>query len=165
MENRQNDMARVWALQTAVLACAAVVVFWGFYLVDHFAAAGRGGGGVGGMLQRYFSFDPAGVSNSVSSLSGVNVAVFGIVITVVSIIVQLTADRYTGVTRMFLSDRINLLVPAYYVVACVVSVWVSTAVKGEFVPRSTLTVVLSMTTGGLNSRVSGSMICSGSSER
>ena len=35
-------------------------------------------------------------------------AVFGIVITVVSIIVQLSADRYTGVARMFLRDRVNL---------------------------------------------------------
>ena len=150
MEEKQgNEMARVWALQTAVLACAAVVGFWGFYIVDHFAAQASEAGGVGGMLSRYFSFDPAGVGNSVSALSGINVAVFGIVITVVSIIVQLTADRYTGVTRMFLRDRINVLVPAYYVVACVVSVWVSTAVKSDFVPRGTLTAVLSMTTGGL----------------
>jgi hypothetical protein len=147
MENRRSDMARVWTLQTAVLACAALVVFWGFYAVDHFAVGA--GHGTGGFLGRYFSFDPNSVSNGVSSLSGVNIAVFGIVITVVSIIVQLTADRYSGVARMFLSDRINLLVPAYYVVACVVSVWMSTGVKDQFVPRGTLTMVLSLTMGGL----------------
>src|SRR5262249_22571943 len=95
------------------------------------------------------NFDPAGVSNAVSSLSGINTAVFGIVITVVSIIVQLTAERYTGVWRMFLRDRINLLVSAYYVVACVASVWLSTALQADYVPRATLTAVLSVTTGGL----------------
>jgi hypothetical protein len=148
MEKGQRDMARVWALQTAVLACVAVVVFWGFYVIDHFAAVRRDDGLIG-PVAGYFAFDPGGTANSVSALSGINVAVFGIVITVVSIIVQLTADRYTGVARMFLRDRINVLVPAYYVIACVVSVWVSTAIKSDFVPRGTLTVVLSMTTGGL----------------
>jgi len=147
MENRRSDMARVWALQTAVLALVALVVFWGFYVIDHFAAAP--GSSAVSVLGRYFSFDPAAVSNGVSALCGINVAVLGIVITVVSIIVQLTAERYSGVARMFLSDRVNLLVPAYYVVACVAGVWVATAVKNDFVPRSTLTVVLSMTMGGL----------------
>jgi len=47
----------------------------------------------------------------------------GIVITVVSIVVQLSAERYTGVTKMFLKDRTNMLVMAYYVVACVCGIW------------------------------------------
>ena len=62
----------------------------------------------GGPMARYFAFDPQSVSDAIASLAGVNAAVFGIVITVVSIIVQLTADRYTGVARMFLRDRINV---------------------------------------------------------
>ncbi len=49
-------------------------------------------------------------------------AVLGIVITVVSLLVQLTAERYTGVAQMFLRDRTNVAVMAYYVVTCVVGV-------------------------------------------
>ena len=40
----------------------------------------------------------------------------GIVITVVSLLVQLTAVRYSGVAQMFLRDRTNIVVMAYYVV-------------------------------------------------
>src|SRR5262245_65468161 len=129
-------MRRLWALQTAVLACAAVVVFWGFYTLDHFALSRtvNGPSGLTGPLVRYFKFDPHSLSDTMSSLAGINAAVFGIVITVVSIIVQLTAERYTGVARVFLRDRVNILVPAYYVVATVVSVWLSAALQSEYVP-------------------------------
>src|SRR5262245_56225489 len=144
-------MRRLWALQTAVLACAAVVVFWGFYTLDHFALsrAADGPSGWAGPLVRYFKFDPHAVNNAMSSLAGVNAAVFGIVITVVSIIVQLTAERYTGVARIFLRHPANILTPAYYVVACVVSVWLSASMQSYYVPIATLTAALSLTTGAL----------------
>ena len=61
-------------------------------------------------------------------------AVLGIVITVVSIIVQLSADRYTGVARMFLSDRTNLAVMAYYVVGAVCGVWLQRLDPAELRP-------------------------------
>jgi Predicted membrane protein (DUF2254) len=141
-----GEMPRRWALQTGVLALAAIVVFWGFYTLDYFADPERP---VDGPLARYMGFDPHVVGDAVSSLSGVNAAVFGIIITVVSIIVQLTASRYAGVARMFLRDPVNIFVCAYYVVACVVSVWLSASVEDEYVPRLTLAITLSMTTGGL----------------
>ena len=140
-------MSRVWARQTAILAISAVVLFWGFYTLDHVAQSV--GGHAGNPLQRYLNYDAGNLANAISSLADVNAAVFGIVLTVVSIIVQLTAERYTGVARMFMRDRVNVLVPAYYVVACVVSVWLSASVQPQFVPHATVTAVLSMTTGGL----------------
>jgi hypothetical protein len=139
-------MPRRWALQTAILACAAVAVFWGFYTHEKLA---RPDPDSAGPLARYMAFDAASVGDGASSLSGINAAVFGIVITVVSIIVQLTAGRYAGVARMFLRDRVNMFVAAYYVVACVVSVWLSVSLTPDYVPRATLAVTLSMTTGGL----------------
>jgi hypothetical protein len=146
-----GELPRRWALQTAVLAVSAIAVFWGFYTLDYFAAPNSAGSGPrgGGPLAQYMNFDAASVGDGVSSLSGVNAAVFGIIITVVSIILQLTASRYAGVVRMFLRDRVNMFVAAYYVVACVVSVWLSASVETNYVPRATLAVTLSMTTGGL----------------
>src|SRR3954447_26533676 len=78
-----------------------------------------------------------------------NAAVFGIVITVVSIIVQLSAERYTGVARMFLNDRVNLGVAAYYVVACVIGVWLSVTLKHDYVPYWTLFAMVCVTTFSL----------------
>ena len=146
-KNSLKDMLRLWSLQTAVLACAALVVFWGFYALDYFAQNGRGG--PAGFVAKYFSYDPDGLSDAISSLAAVNAAIFGIIITVVSIIVQLSAERYTGVARMFLRDRINQYVAAYYVVACVISVWISTTLQSNYVPSATLTAMLSITTGGI----------------
>lgn len=151
MGNGSGDMSRVWALQAAVLACAAVIVFWGFYTLDYLAMSqsARSFPALLGPLSHYLAFDERSLSDAIASLAGINAAVFGIVITVVSIIVQLTAERYTGVARMFLRDRVNILVAAYYVVACVVSVWLAASLRSDFVPRATLAAALCMTTGGL----------------
>src|SRR5262249_3544605 len=44
---------------------------------------------------------------------------------------------------------LNIQVAAYYVITCVASVWLSTAVQAQYVPVLTLTALLAMTTGGL----------------
>jgi hypothetical protein len=149
--NNRGGALRLFALQMAVLAWAALIVFWGFYAADHFVLARPAAGAApfAGPLERYFAFDPHSLSDAIASLAGVNAAVFGIVITVVNIIVQLSADRYTGVARMFVRDRMNIQVAAYYVVACVVGVWISASLQSDYVPRITLAVMLSLTTGGL----------------
>lgn len=149
MSNRRQEAFQRFALQAAILAWGATVAFWILYAIDHYWASRPAAGAppYAGPFSRYFSFDPD--SNAVASLSGVNIAVFGIVITVVSIIVQLSAERYTGVARMFLRDRINIRISAYYVVACVISVWLLASIQDDYVPRATLVVMLCVTTGGL----------------
>jgi hypothetical protein len=94
-------------------------------------------------------FDAESLTDAVSAIAGMNAAVFGIVVTVVSIIVQLSQDRYTGVARMFLKDRVNLAVMGYYVVACVAGVWLSVALKHDWVPRYTVFGMIWVTTGSL----------------
>lgn len=146
-----NEAFRVFAIRAAVLACLAVGVFWFFYILDfaiHTAIAGKGDAGVNPFIG-FFSFDAPSVNNPVSGLTGINAAVFGIVITVCSIIVQLTADRYTGVAGLFLRDRTNMIVGAYYVIACVLSVWLSAAMQPDYIPPITLVLALSLTTGGI----------------
>jgi hypothetical protein len=148
MNNGVGKVFRRFTLQAAVLAWGALFVFWVFFALDHYWLSRETGiQQFADPFLRYFSFDQD--SNAVASLSGINIAVFGIVITVVSIIVQLSADRYTGVARMFLRDRVNIRVSAYYVVTCVVSVWLSSSLHEDYVPRTTLMIVLCMTTGGL----------------
>src|SRR5688572_6870028 len=143
------NFRRQWVLPIVVLTAAALVVFWGFYTLDHFVTGGHPKAEPKGPFQRYVQFDPVSITDAVSSLAGMIAAVFGIVITVVSIIVQLSADRYTGVARMFLRDRINLGVMAYYVIACVCGVWLSVGIQTEYVPRAALLAMMAATTGGL----------------
>jgi hypothetical protein len=140
-----NEIFRTFASRMAVLAWAALLVFWGIYATDHFVAPADSV--FTNPLSRYFTFQAD--SNQIAALAGMNAAIFAIVITVASIIVQLTADRYTGVARMFLRDKINVRVAAYYVITCVVGAWLVLAIHSDYAPRATIALLLSLTTGGI----------------
>jgi hypothetical protein len=149
MQPGSLNVRRHWVLPIILLTSAALVVFWGFYSLDYYLTGFQLLGTPRGPIDRYLRFDPSTIADAVSSLAGMIAAVFGIVITVVSIIVQLSAERYTGVARMFLRDRTNLAVLAYYVIACVCGVWLSVSLQDEYVPRAALLAMMVATTGGL----------------
>jgi hypothetical protein len=137
-----------WTYPIVVLVTFSLLVFAGFYTIDYFITGGADKDSTG-PLSRYWHFDADHITDAVSALGGMIAAVLGIVITVVSIIVQLSAARYTGVARMFLRDRINIGVMAFYVMACICGVWLSMSVHADFVPRAALLAVMSFTTLGL----------------
>ncbi|MFO0549936.1 MAG: DUF2254 family protein [Polyangiaceae bacterium] len=139
---------RLWLWPMLSLAMVAVLVFSALYAIDLVVTGGPASTKGSGVLS-YFIFDQDHITDAVSGLGAMVAAVLGIVVTVVSIVVQLSAERYTGVTAMFLRDRTNILVMAYYVVTCVCGVWVSLSVRAEFVPRLTLVFMLLLTVVGL----------------
>lgn len=134
-----SSVRRLWLWPILVLAALSLVVFAAFYLID------GGSGSVG----RYLGFEADMITDALPALAGMTAAVLGIVITVVSIIVQLSAERYTGVAQLFLRDRVNAAVLAYFIVACVCGVWLSLAVHRDFVPRAAIVAMLLFTTTGL----------------
>ncbi len=149
MTDGQGSFRKQWLLPIVVLTAAALVIFWGFYTLDYFVTGGDTQAHPVTPIGRYVHFDPTSITDATSSLAGMIAAVFGIVITVVSIIVQLSADRYTGVARMFLRDRINLAVMGYYLIACVCGVWLSVSLHRDYVPRMALLAMIGATTFGL----------------
>ncbi len=144
-----HSFRRQWLVPVVLLTSVAFAIFWAFYALDVVSASKPEAMVGNGPIAHYLRFDPGSITDAVSSLAGMIAAVFGIVITVVSIIVQLSAERYTGVARMFLRDRVNLGVMAFYLVACVCGVWLSVSLHHDFVPRATLVGMLVTTTGGL----------------
>ncbi len=139
----------MWLRPIGVLAAVPAVLFVAFYLLDYFVTGGTAPSTADGLLERYFLFDPSQISDAIPALAGMMAAVLGIVITVVSIIVQLSAERYTGVAQMFLRDRINIGVMAYFVIACVCGVWLSMSLHNSWVPRSATLAMMAATTFGL----------------
>ena len=132
------------------LAAFALTLFAALWLIDYFfidaATAHRKEGPFG----QLFDFDALTMQNALGSLSQVIAAVLGIAITVVSIVVQLAATRYTSrVADLFFRDRINLGVMGFFVVACVESVWVSFIVRTDYVPQATITATVIMSSGSL----------------
>lgn len=140
---------RQWVLRIAVLLAVALGAFWALYSLDFYFFGHAMTGPAANPFAHYFRFDSSSISDAISSLAGNIAAVFGLVITVVSIIVQLSADRYTGVTRMFFGDRLNISVMAFYLVACVYAVWLSVALQHDYIPRAVLVTMLCTTTFGL----------------
>jgi Predicted membrane protein (DUF2254) len=140
---------RLWLVPIAVLAAIALFGFAGLYLLDTFVTGGGHVEEPGGALSRYVMFEPSMITDALPSLAAMTAAVLGIVITVVSIIVQLSSERYTGVARMFLRDRVNVVVMAYFVVACVCGVFLSLSVREDFVPRAAVLAMMISTAFGL----------------
>lgn len=140
---------RLWIVPTAVLMGIALAIFLGLFAIDHYATGGGDQPVFGGPLGRYLGYDPDSIGDITSGLGAMNAAVLGIVITVVSIVVQLSASLYPGVARMFVRDTVNLAVLTYYVVWCVVGVCVALSLHADFVPRVALTVQTLATTLGV----------------
>jgi len=137
------------ALTLGLLAAFAFCIFAAFWLLDYFVfdAAHRG---AKGPVAQLFDYDAETMQNALGSLAQVIAAVLGIAITVVSIVVQLAANRYTSrVTDMFFHDRTNLAVMGFFVIACIEALWVSFGVAKDYVPQGTITVALLMATASL----------------
>lgn len=127
---------RLWLVPMAILGGIALIIFVSLYTLDHHVTGGISDPHPASAAGRYVRFEPTLISDALSGLAGMTAAVLGIVITVVSLLVQLTSERYTGVAQMFLRDRRNVTVMAYYVVTCVVGVALSLSLHNEFVPRA-----------------------------
>jgi len=140
---------QLWLVPMALLGGIALLGFIGFYLFDDVLTGGPpaepGVSGIG----RYVRLDPDHISDAVTGLTGTTVAVLAIVITVVSLLVQLTSERYTGVAAMFLRDRTNIAVMAYYVITSVFGLATSLSLHGHFVPRTVVLVMMIASAFGL----------------
>lgn len=140
-----KGLARQWAIPIIVLGSLALVATVGLYSIDHYLVGQRSTT----FLSHYLRFSPEAVSNSVGVLSSIIAAVLGIVLTVVSIVVQLTATRYSpAVTELFLQDRTNIAVMGLYVIACVMGFWIAFAVNDDWVPQVSLIAMLTLATFG-----------------
>ncbi len=132
------------------LAAFAVAAFSAVWLLDYFVIGANQAGRRDGPFAQLFDFDAETMQNALGSLSQVIAAVLGIAITVVSIVVQLAATRYTSrVADLFFRDRINLGVMGFFVVACVEALWVSFTVRRDYVPQATITATVIMASGSL----------------
>jgi hypothetical protein len=143
----QGARRRSMLAPLVLLGGTALTVFFGFYLVDWFAI-GRADGN--GPIATLFTFDIDTMQNTLGSMAQTVVAVLGIVITVVSIVVQLAATRYTPrIADMFFRDRTNVAVLSFFVVACINAVWVSIALEKNFIPRISIIFTMVLVTASL----------------
>ena len=139
----------VWLIPVLLLAGVITAVFLGVYVIDHWLLPPPKDE-LKPLFDQFTSYTPDTAQNALGNVAQVIAGVLAIAITVVSIVVQLAATRYTPrVTEMFFRDRTNLAVMGFFVVACVDSVWVSMAVTRNWAPRVSITVTLVLATTSL----------------
>jgi hypothetical protein len=134
-----------------ILLGLSCVIFAGFWLLDA-AYFGRRTPATAHLSawRLLVDLDPETLQNALGSLAQVVVAVLGIAITVVSIVVQLAATRYTPrIAEMFFRDKKNLAIMGFFVVACINAVWISIVVTSGFVPRATVAMTTVVVTASL----------------
>lgn len=77
-----------------------------------------------------------GAVNTLTSLSEVTVGVLGIAITVVAIIVELAANRYTPrITELFVRDPVNVAVMSSFTLSSLLVVWFNASLHGPSHPE------------------------------
>lgn len=97
--------------------------------------------------QPYTLFGLPDAAETIGGLGEVTVAVLGIVLTVVAIIVELAASRYTPrITELFLKDPVNQAVLSFYAVTSALVIATSMSLYSETYPSTMVRVVVSTMT-------------------
>jgi hypothetical protein len=131
-----------------IVVITAFLFTTAFYALDVLFLQGKVTG-LFGLVDHYLRFTPELITDALPALGTVIVAALGIVLTVIAIIVQLSAERYTGVAMMFLRDPVHITVLSFYVVASLCALWLSVTLRVDFVPLGLMLLVMTLTSGGL----------------
>ena len=133
MNNLLNTNRAVLVLSVLGLVAVSVAIFSALWLLSF--------GGEDPSLATLWT--STGVAATLGGLAEVTVAVLGIALTVVAIIVELAANRYTPrITELFLRDPINISVLSTFVVTTALVVWTSMSLYGPTVPAPMVFVSL-----------------------
>ncbi|MBW2460722.1 MAG: DUF2254 domain-containing protein [Deltaproteobacteria bacterium] len=147
----RTSPARVWLLPLSILAVTSLVVFLITYWIDAYSDPNPRHA-----LGLFFDPNPESAANTLSNAGEIVAAVLAIAITVVAIVVELAANRYTHrITELFVSTPVNFYVTGFFVVTALQSLWVTLifdydpATGTGFVPHVGITVSMVMLTGCL----------------
>ena len=137
---RRSVRAAIWLRPFLVLFGTATALF----LVSFFADRGDGEG-ARSLTELLLAPNTESAMNTLGNVAEVVAAVLGVAITVVSIIVELAANRYTSrIAELFFRDPVNFIVMGFFVVSCVQCMWVILEFDPLFAPRigTAITMVL-----------------------
>ncbi len=114
------------------LFAIAAGIYGLLYLIDFWGVA------TGGPVGLIFS---KGAIETLGGLGEVTVAILGIALTVIAIIVELSAQRYTPrVTELFVRDPVNIAMLAFFSITALIVFWVNMSLFGPTHPRAMVLV-------------------------
>jgi hypothetical protein len=119
-----------WLTPFAIIVAASTVAFFATSMVDFQRAAE-----LRVFWETLFYSDPSSAADDVGSLAEVLIGVLGLTLTVVAIVVQLAAQRYTPkLVDLFLADRVNAFTFLGMVFASVFCIWIIYSIRSDYVP-------------------------------
>lgn len=136
---RRKSRSWGWLVALAAIFSVSAAIYLTTYWFDAARVEGIG------LADLLFS---AGAQDALGNMPEVIAGVLGITITVVAIIVELAANRYTPrITELFVQSPVNLAVLGFFVVTGLIAIWVSiTGSAAGFVPRAGTVVTVSAIT-------------------
>ena len=116
-----TNALRVWLLPLGLLLGAALFIFVSTFWIDALRTSDPRHA-----LSLFFDPNPTSAAATLSNAGEIVAAVLAIAITVVAIVVELAANRYTHrITELFVSEPINFVVMGFFVVTALQSLWVT----------------------------------------
>ena len=140
----ENDGLRstIWLRPFLALLAAATLLFFASFFADQWLL-----GRPRSFVDLLFSPHSESAANTLGNVAEVVAAVLGVAITVVAIIVELAANRYTSrITGLFFRDPVNFAVMGFFVLSCVQCMWVILEFDPLFTPRVGTAVTMVMMT-------------------
>ncbi len=126
---RHSDPLRNALLSFAALLVVSLAVYGSVWAIDFWAAPDHPG-------PIDFARDQS-IDDVLSGVSEVTVAVLGIAITVVAIIVELAANRYTPrISEMFIRDPVNVGVMGFFTITTILTFWGTLSLHGPSHPTA-----------------------------
>lgn len=142
----RTHLLRTWAVPFLILLTSAIAVFGVTFLIDIKQTPGADRA-----ARLLFDPNPEAALGTLSSAGEVVAAVLAIAITVVAIIVELAANRYTHrVTELFIAEPVNFAVMGFFVVTAIQALAVSIVFDLEgssgavFIPQTGVLVAMAM---------------------
>ncbi|MBD3410682.1 MAG: DUF2254 domain-containing protein [Ignavibacteriales bacterium] len=135
-----KENATTWARPLLLLSAISFGMFFILRLVDMALPAEAVE-----FLAGFYPSDIGTLTNPYGGLGEVVAAVLGIEITVVAIIVQLAANKYSSkIVELFVENPVNIGVIALFVVTGINTVLVANTISDDFVPYFSITVNLAL---------------------
>lgn len=127
---RSLKVLRIWGLPLAILLLVSLALFSATHAHDlvQFKVFGgpHGHGGPRHGLDLLLRPNPSAAANTLANAGEIVAAVLALAITVVAIIVELSANRYTHrITDLFIEAPINFAVMGFFVVTALHCLWVT----------------------------------------
>jgi len=131
-----------WVVPCGTVGGLAVSAYLAFRFLDF-----TQGEGTSAFWEVVFLTNPDDVSNAIGGVAEVLIAILGLVITVVAIVVQLAAQRYTPkLVELFIADKANIAYFVLMVVASIFSMLLIYSTTEGFLPFWGALMLLVMTT-------------------